>query len=168
MRGFLRSPRAEPTLQAWDFFAGGLLASPRVRFFRPPKATELFAYCQTQTRAHWLGIHCATMPQCWIVLGVNTRRFSLERDTSPGSGKRSRQNNALRTSEARFCYRAGTAACEPEKDEPAVKHAPTRPRQAYKPTQRTCGVHPAKAKEEGIALSTGARGGGARLPGARR
>ena len=52
------------TLQAWDFFAGGLLASPRVRFFRPPKATELFGYCQTQTRAHWLGIHRATMPQC--------------------------------------------------------------------------------------------------------
>ncbi len=84
-------------------FAGGLLASPRVRFFRPPKATELFAYCQTQTRAHWLGIHCATMPQCWIVLGVIYASVSLERDASPGCGKRSRQSNAIRTSAGESC-----------------------------------------------------------------
>ena len=93
----------EPKAPSLGLFAGGLLASPRVRFFRPPKATELFAYCQTQTRAHWLGIHCATMPQCWIVLGVIYASVSLERDASPGCGKRSRQSNAIRTSAGESC-----------------------------------------------------------------
>ena len=39
--------RGEPTLQAWDFFAGGLLASPRVRFFGGVEEQRFSSHCQS-------------------------------------------------------------------------------------------------------------------------
>ena len=45
---------------------------------------------------------------------------------------------------------------------------PSRPQHDYKPNAATCGVPLGQANSRQIASSTGARGGGAGLPGARR
>ena len=47
MCGFCGRRARRPTLQAWDFFAGALLASPRVRFFGGVEEQRFSSPCQS-------------------------------------------------------------------------------------------------------------------------
>ena len=72
----LRSSRAEDHATSLQFrIASGVSASG---FFVRPKQLSYLLLSNPDTRAQ-AGIHRATMPQCWIVLGVIYASVSLER-----------------------------------------------------------------------------------------